>query len=332
MRYFLTGATGFIGSRLARRLREQGHAVVAIARDPTKAQDLRAIGVDVRPGDVTDMESMRAPMEGVDGVFHVAGWFKFDTKDQTESERTNVLGTRNVLKLMAELSVPKGVYTSSIVVFGDTHGKIPDETYRQDGPWLAEYDRTKWKAHYEVALPMIRDGLPLVIVQPGVVYGPGDTSRIRPMFVQYLKGKLRTLPRGIAQSWTYIDDVVEGHILAMERGRPGESYILGGPAHTLIEAFEIGERITGIRAPRFHPSPRFVRALAAITRSEWLRVAAGVTYLGSSEKAQRELGYRPTYFEAGLQETLRHEMALLGRTLQVSGPTMGTRTAGGHTE
>src|SRR5260370_40150937 len=77
---------------------------------------------------------------------------------------------------MRELEIPKGVYTSTLAVFSDTHGRVPDETYRDDGPWLTEYDYSKWLAHYQVALPMIEAGLPLVIVQPGVIYGPGDTS------------------------------------------------------------------------------------------------------------------------------------------------------------
>jgi nucleoside-diphosphate-sugar epimerase len=321
MKYFLTGATGFIGGRIARRLREQGHDVVALVRDPSKASDLRTIGVDVRQGDVTDRESLRGPMTGVDGVFHVAGWFKFDDPDPSLGERVNVEGTRNVLEVMAELGIPKGVYTSSVVVNSDTGGKIVDETFRHGGPWMSEYERTKWKAHYEVAEPMIRSGLPLVIVMPGTVYGPGDTSRIRPLFVRYLKGKLRAIPKGTAQSWSYVEDVAEGHILAMQRGMPGGTYILAGPALTLVEAFETAERITGVPAPRFHPSPRFLRAVAMITRSEWMRVAAGVTYLGSSEKAQKDLGFRSRSFETGLRETLTFEKALLENSHQPGPPT-----------
>jgi nucleoside-diphosphate-sugar epimerase len=331
MEYFLTGGTGFIGGRIARRLREQGHDVIALARDPTKASELRSIGVDVRNGDVTSKESMRAPMEGVDGVFHVAGWFKFDDPDPSQGEQVNVEGTRNVLELMRELGIPKGVYTSSVVVNSDTKGKIVDETYRHDGPWMSEYERTKWKAHYEVAEPMIRNGLPLVIVMPGTVYGPGDTSRIRPLFVRYLQGKLRAVPRDTAQSWSYVDDVAEGHLLAMDRGRPGETYVLAGPAHTLVEGFGIAEQITGIPAPRFHPSPRFLRAVAAITRSEWMRVAAGVTYLGNSEKAQKELGFHPRSFESGLRETLRHEEALLENSRQPRAREVPTRPSHGST-
>jgi nucleoside-diphosphate-sugar epimerase len=309
MKYFLTGATGFIGGRIARRLREQGHDVVALVRDPAKASDLRTIGVDVRQGDVTDRESLRGPMEGVDGVFHVAGWFKFDDADPSLGERVNVQGTRNVLEMMAELGIPRGVYTSSVVVFSDTRGKIADETFTKERSPITEYDRTKSKAH-DLAEAMIRKGLPLVIVMPGAVYGPGDTGPFRPLFLQFLNKKLRVIPKGAAQSWSFVDDVAEGHILAMERGRIGEKYILAGPSHTLVEAFGMAEAITGIPAPKYRISPRLVRFLAAVRRSEWLRVGAGVTFLGSSAKAERELGFAARSLEIGLQETLNHEMGL----------------------
>jgi len=104
----------------------------------------------------------------------------------------------------------------------------------------------------------------------------------------------------------------------MEKGRPGETYIVAGPPHTLIEAFAIAERITGIPAPRFHASPRLLRAIAAVSRSERLRDVAGVTYLGSNAKARRELGFDPRPLEVGLRETLQHEMRLLGMTSTAS--------------
>jgi nucleoside-diphosphate-sugar epimerase len=321
VKYLVTGATGFVGGAVARRLREAGDEVVALARDPSKAGDLASIGANVRQGDITDRESLRGPMADVDGVFHAAGWYKLDAKDPSEGERSNVQGTRNVLEVMAELGVRKGVYTSTLGVFSDTRGKLVDERYRHEGPHLSEYDRTKWKAHYEVAEPMMREGLPLVIVLPGVVYGPGDTSPIRPLLIRYLTRTLRGIPTRTAFCWAHIDDVATGHLLAMERGRPGESYIIAGPPHTVIEALEIAERITGIPAPRFHVPPGLLRAAAAITRSESLRVAAGATYWGSNAKARRELGYEPRSLEAGLRETLRHEMALLGTSSGGVGPT-----------
>lgn len=327
MKYFVTGATGFIGGRLSRRLVEQGHEVIALARSPNKAQDLTAAGVRLAPGDIIDRDSMREPMQGVDGVFHIAAWYKVGARETSEAERINVEGTRNVLELMRELAIPRGVYTSTLAVFGDTHGRIVDETYRYNGPHLSEYDRTKWRAHYEVAQPMIDAGLPLIIVQPGVNYGPGDTSSVRDTLIQYLQGRLPAAPQQTAYCWAHVDDTVEGHLLAMEKGRAGESYIIAGPPHTLIEALLIAQKITGVKAPPLHPTPGVMRALAAATSviekvvplpptyaSETLRVTAGATYLGSSAKAERELGFRARSLEAGLRETLDHEMKLLGIT------------------
>ena len=314
----MTGATGFIGGRVTRQLVEAGHEVVAIARNPENARGLASIGVDVRRGDITNRDSLREPMAGADGVFHIAGWYKIGSKDPAEGERINVVGTRNVLTTMKELGIPKGVYTSTLAVFSDTHGKMVDETYQHESPWLTEYDRTKAVAQHAIAEPMMSSGLPLVIVQPGVNYGAGDTSEIRPTFVRYLGGKLRALPKRTAYCWAHVDDTARAHLLAMEKGRPGETYIVAGPPHTLIEAFAIAERITGIPAPRFHASPGLLRAIAAVSRSERLRDVAGVTYLGSNAKARRELGFDPRPLEVGLRETLQHEMRLLGMTSTAS--------------
>src|SRR5437667_3086548 len=311
-KYFVTGATGFIGGRVTWQLIGAGHDVVAIARNPQGAKDLVSTGVDVRRGDITDPDSLRGPMAGVDGVFHIAGWYKIGSKDPSEGERINVVGTRNVLTAMKELRIPKGVYTSTLAVFSDTHGQLVDETYRHGGPWLTEYDRTKWIAHYEIAEPMIRAGLPLVVVQPGVNYGPGDTSEVRPTFVRYLQGKLRALPKQTAYCWAHVEDTARAHLLAMERGRAGETYIIAGMPHTLIEVFDLAERITGIPAPRFHASTGLLRAIVDPSRPDRLPNVAGVTYLGNNAKACRELGFDPRPLEDGLRETLQHEMRLLG--------------------
>ncbi|HEY4705422.1 MAG TPA: NAD-dependent epimerase/dehydratase family protein [Thermoplasmata archaeon] len=312
MEYFVTGATGFIGGRLVRRLREAGHGVVAVVRNPAKAGDLARLGVKVHKGDITDKESMRGPMAGVDGVFHLAAWYKVGERDKSPAMPINVDGTRNVLELMQELGVPKGVYTSTLAVFGDTKGQAVDESYRHDGPWLSEYDRTKWIAHYEVAEPMMRKGLPLVIVQPGVTYGPGDPSAMGSTLREFLQRRMRGVPKRSAYCWGHVEDTAAGHVLAMERGRAGESYIIAGEPRTLTETIDVAERITGIPAPRFRPSPGLLRFLAAVTRSELLRVGAGATYLGSNAKATRELGLHHRPLEEGLRETLLAEMRALG--------------------
>src|SRR5688500_14377457 len=129
MKYFLTGATGFIGGRLAEALLARGDEVIALVRNPSKAQHLAAKGIRLIAGDITDKDSMREGMRGVDGVFHVAAWYKLGAKSD-EAEKINVGGTRNVLELMRELNIPKGVYTSTLAIYGDTRGELRSETFR----------------------------------------------------------------------------------------------------------------------------------------------------------------------------------------------------------
>jgi len=128
MKYFVTGATGFIGGEVVRQLIAAGHTVVAVVRSPEKAQALTNLGVEIHQGDITDKASLRAPMTGADGVFHIAAWYKLGARDTSVAEKINVQGTRNVLELMQELNIPKGVYTSTVAVFSDTRGKGMDET------------------------------------------------------------------------------------------------------------------------------------------------------------------------------------------------------------
>lgn len=325
MKYFVTGATGFIGGRLAQKLRADGHEVIALVRSPAKAAALKELGIALAEGDITHRASLRDPMTGVDGVFHVAAWYKIGAPDKHLAYDINVNGTRNVLETMRDLGIPKGVYTSTLAIFSDTHGQMADENYRFTGRHLSEYDRTKALAHYEVALPMMQAGLPLVIVQPGAVYGPGDQSDLRGALVQYLKRQLPIIPGGLTLCWAHVDDIVQGHIWAMEKGRIGETYIIAGYPHTFAEVLKLAEQITGIRAPRLTAPPALLKLAAGIMgvlenilplhgayTAEGLRASAGVTYLGDNRKARRELGYAPRPLADGLPETLAYEMKLLG--------------------
>jgi nucleoside-diphosphate-sugar epimerase len=324
-KYFVTGATGFIGGEIVKQLVGRGHKVVALVRSPDKAAMLRALGVEIHAGDITNRETLKAPMTGVDGVFHVAAWYKVGVKEP-HADQINVDGTRNVLKTMCALEIPRGVYTSTLAVFSDTHGVVPDESYRYEGPHLSEYDRTKWIAHYRVALPKIEQGLPVSIVMPGVVYGPGDTSGMHTALVDLLRGRLPMTPAKTAFCWAHVEDTARAHILAMERGRPGETYIIAGPRHTFEYAFDLAASIARVRAPVFHPGPHAMRAMAAVTSAvghvvnlppsftpEAFRVLAGTTYFGSNDKAVRELGFSPRSLEEGMAQTLEHELRLLGR-------------------
>ncbi len=323
MKYFLTGATGFIGGRILKQLLRDGHQVNALVRDTNKAGHLIRPGVNLFQGNILNKGTLLGGMNRVDGVFHCAGWTKVGTGRKFEGEMINVQGTRNVLEMMQDLGIPKGVYTSSLAVFSDTGGQFVNENYRYNGPHLTEYDRTKWLAHYEVAEPMMRKGLPLVIVMPGVVYGPGDTSTMRTTLLQFLSRKLPMVPKGTAFCWSHVDDVAQAHILAMQRGKTGESYIIAGSAHSFENGLEVAQQITGITPPRIRLASGLVKTMAGAmnliekivpgteSAAERWRSMAGVTYLGSNAKARLDLGYNPRPLEEGLTETLLHELKLI---------------------
>jgi nucleoside-diphosphate-sugar epimerase len=326
-RYFVTGVTGFIGAEVAKQLLSRGHQVAALVRDPARATLLGRLGAELHTGDVTDPDTLRVPMHGVDGVFHLAAWYRTGhPRASAVATAVNVTGTRHVLDAMRELGIRKGVYTSTLAVNSDTHGVVADESYRHAGPHLTVYDRTKWQAHYEVAAPMMAAGLPLVIVQPGAVYGPGDTSALRTIFVDHLRRRLPFVPRRTAFSWSHIEDTARAHLQAMEQGRPGQTYIIAGPAHTLQDALQIAAGLSGRPAPIGMP-PSLLRAAAGAARvietvaplpaslsSETLALLAGVTYLGASDKARRELGFQPRPLPEGLRHLVEHEMRQLGQT------------------
>ncbi|MDZ4823340.1 MAG: NAD-dependent epimerase/dehydratase family protein [Flavobacteriales bacterium] len=323
MKYFITGATGFVGGSLVRQLRHAGHDVNAVVRNPESAQSLKSKGVTLVKGDVTEKESMREAMRGCDGVFHVAGWYKVGVKDKSPGRRINIDGTRNVCELMKELGIAKGVYTSSLAVNSDSNGILNDENFHFTGRHLSEYDRTKAEAH-DVAEKFISEGLPLVIVMPGLIYGPDGTSLSDEALRNYLKKKLPLIPKRAAYCWAHVDDIAHAHILAMEIAKPATTYIIAGESHTLVEAFDIAKEITGIEPPMSVPpfiltiSSWFSRlaeifiTLPEMYASEALRVQAGATYLGTNAKAKKDLGYNPRPLKEGLKETLEYEMKKLG--------------------
>lgn len=325
MRYCVTGATGFIGQRVVRQLLDAGHDVVALARNPGSAAGLAALGVEVVAGDITRPDTLPGAMARADGVFHLAGWYRLGARDRSMAEATNVDGTRNVLRAARELGIPKVVYTSTLAVYGHNDAPV-DESHRSPSVWLSEYDRTKWLAHFRVAVPEIDAGLPLVIVLPGLVHGPGDHSNVGLALRDYLRGRLPVIPKQ-GGCWALVDDVAAGHVLAMEKGAPGNSYNLSGPCLLWEEVLSVAEGITGIRPPRFVLPPTVARLsswlmrpvnalgvpLPATYHPETLRVAAGTTYFARDDKARRELGWEPRPLREGLEITLRAELDALQR-------------------
>lgn len=323
VKYFVTGGTGFIGTKVIDRLLEAGHEAVAVTRSASNASHLPE-AVSVVEGDITDKETLREPMSGADGVFHLAAWYFIGPgrRAADTANRINVDGTRNVMELVDELEIPKAVYTSSVAVYGDTGGKVVDETHEPEPPGICVYFDSKWRAHYEVVRPMMDDGLPVVVVQPGAVYGPGDKEygSVREPFLNWLNGDLPMLPREFVFPFDHVDDVARAHLLAMETGEIGEEYIIANEPREVVEIFEMAGAMTGIAPPRA-VSPAWFKLLARLLgpvdrvwqlpegfQPEMFRTYGGTQTLVDNAKATEELGIEHRPFEEGLREYLGWEL------------------------
>ncbi len=317
MRTFVTGGTGFIGRRLVRQLIARGDQVNALARSEQGAADLLAWGANPIPGDLDDLQALRAGMAGCEVVFHLAGWYKLGAPDQHSAEHVNVEGTRRVLTLAWRLGIPRIVYTSTIAIYGDTDGKLVDETYtRQDLIFASEYERTKSLAYFQVVQPLIAQGAPVVILLPGVVYGPGDHSLVSELMNLFWSGLLAVFPGPeTLLSYCHVEDVAAGHILAAEKGRPGESYNLTGPTLSLRGAAGLWASVSGKPAPLVYVPARWLRPLAPLaawfnSHIPWPAVFSadgvkilGISYAALAYKARKELGWETRPLVQGFQET-----------------------------
>lgn len=327
MIYFVTGGTGFIGTQVIEELVADGHDIIALTRSAPNASHLPE-EVTVVEGDVTEKESMREAMSGVDGVFHMAAWYFIGPGKRAAetAHQINVEGTRNVFELLDELDIPKGVYTSTVGVYGDTGGRIVDETYRPDEPETCVYFKSKWRAHYEVVRPMLEDEVPIVVVQPGAVYGPGDKDygSVREPMLSWLNGDLPMLPRDFVMPFDHVEDIAQAHVKAMQDGEIGEEYIIANEAMPVVEIFDMAAEMTGRSPPRNVSSIWFrllAKILAPIDRlrplpegfqPEMLRTYGSTTTRVDNSKAREELGIEHRDFREGLREWLMWEFEQLG--------------------
>jgi len=320
VKVFLTGGTGFIGGEVARQLRARGDDVACLARSPERAEVLSALGCTLVPGDLGDAEAIAAGMAGCDAVIHAAAMYEvgIPAKQRPAMYEANVRGTERVLRAAQEEKVPRIVYVSTVGIFGNTHGKVVDEGYEHPGrEFTSYYEETKLEAH-RIAKRMIeKEDLPCIIVQPGGVYGPGDTSQVADLLEQFLGGKMPMIPfpeLGICLS--HVEDIAGGILLALDSGKLGETYVLSGPVTTMREAIETVAALTDRKAPkRAVPTP-LLKAMAPIgplvgklmgqppNLRELISSADGVTFWASHEKASRELGYAPRGLEQGMRQTL----------------------------
>ena len=317
MKIFLTGGTGFIGSRTATRLRERGDEVIALVRTPSKATALEGAGCELMPGDLGDVDAIRAGMSDCEAVIHAAAMYEVGVKSSLHPAmyKANVVGTRNVLEAALELAIPRAVYVSTIGVFGDTKGKIVDETHFSNlATFGTYYEETKHQAHL-VTLELIARGLPGIIVIPGVTYGPNDPSAMGQLVERFVNKKLPALPLPtLGGNYGHRDDIVSGILLALDKGGPGETYILGGEIARQRDFVAKLAAQLGRKPPRDLPSV-FLKVMAPfgplvgplLDLPPNLREATasdGATFWASHEKAVRELGYSPRNIDQGIKDLL----------------------------
>jgi dihydroflavonol-4-reductase len=257
-------------------------------------------------------------MAGADAVIHLAGVYRvgIPPSERRAMQEANVAVTERVLDAAIAAGIPRIVYASTVNVFGDTHGRIPDETFRRD---LAEgfiscYDETKYQAHV-AAEARIAAGAPIVIIQPGTVYGRGDHSAIGAQLKAAFDGTARYTAFGnMGVSPTHVDDIAAGIVGALDRGRLGEAYILTAVNIRLREAMDVAARAAGRRLPRLRVPTAFLRFGSRIApgagRSfglppnlrEIVLAGDGVTYWGNNAKAVAELGFAPRGLEVGARD------------------------------
>lgn len=329
----VTGANGFIGTRLIAALVERGQQVRALSRRPEAKPDpppglgwedggpLASPQVEWVRGDITDRESLVRAMEGCRWVYHLAAYAKNWAPDPKIFYEMNIQGLRNVLDAAAEQGVERVVWTSTSLTLGPTPpGQVFDEqSPRITSRFFTLYEETKTLAEQE-ALARAEKGFPVVIVNPGRVFGPGhltEGNSVTLLIDQYDRGLVPfLLNRGKnIGNWVYIDDVVQGHILAMEKGRVGQRYILGGENVSLREFFRLVDQVSGKRhfqVPVFRYSA-LVFAYLLKKRAEWFGIYPAITpgwvrvfvtdWAYSSAKAQRELGYQITPLAEAVRRT-----------------------------
>jgi nucleoside-diphosphate-sugar epimerase len=320
MKVFLTGGTGFIGGVLARRLRGRGDDVACLVRSPGKAAELAELGCEIVAGDLGDREAQRSAMEGCDAVIHAAAMYEvgIPASQRPAMREANVAGTENVLGAALAAKVPKVVYVSTCGAFGNTHHQIVDESYEHPGEdFTSYYEQTKVEAHRVARRMIAEDGLPCVIVQPGGVYGPGDTSSLGALLEQFLSGKMPLIPfpeLGICLA--HVDDTAAGIVLALDKGRAGETYVIAGPPTTMREAIGILAEVSGRKAPRRALPTGLMKAMTPIgplvgkmmgqppNLRELITSADNVTFWATNEKAVAELGFDPRGIEEGIRQTL----------------------------
>jgi len=316
MKALVTGASGFTGSHLIRALKQSGSSVVGLVRQSSNLARISNCDLQLVYGDITNRDALQAAMAEVDTVFHTAAYVEIGIVNEAEMARVNLEGTRAVLEVTQALDIAKVVYCSTIGVFGDTGGKVANETFKrvQTG-FSSAYDRSKYQAQQLVDQFAAR-GLPVVSIFPSGIFG-SDDPHFGPVMQQFLRGRLRLWAGGDRLTGiVHVDDLVTAMILAAETGKPGEYYIISAGELTTREMFEIFSQETGIQTPGEVPKPvvrlvgnlldpigRLLKWQPPLSR-ERVHLLYDRCVRVDATKARQELGWHPRSVTRTLRDAL----------------------------
>ncbi len=321
MKILVTGATGYVGHQLALTLANQGNCVHILVRNPLSKNIPRHNYIHVFTGDITERSTIKAAMTGCIQVYHTAALIGLWTNDPSLFYKINVEGTNNLLAEALELGVKKFVFTSSCGVLGPTVLKPKSENDPRTTSFDNEYEFTKYLAE-NLVKEYVHKGLFTIIVSLSKVYGPGIETHpisVNSIINNFIKGKLTIIPRpgNLTTNYCFINDVVEGHILAMAKGIGGEKYILGGENISYADLFKTIRSLCGTKARLIQVPKLFVQIWAIL---QWIQYkitdkkpvvsAKGIKHIFcnktfSSGKAIRQLGYHPTPLQDALKQTIQ---------------------------
>lgn len=305
MKSLVTGGTGFVGAAVVRALMRQGQEVRVLARDPGRPGNLAGVDVEIARGDVSDPASVRAAVAGCGRVYHVAGLYAMYLADPRPMYEINVSGTRNVLQACLEAGVERVVHTSTHVALGAHGPALADETAAFNLADIGDHYTLSKHQGQRVALDYAGRGLPVVVVNPTVVIGPGDRAPTPSgqIVLNVMKGAMPAYVAG-ASNYVHVDDVAEGHLLAMERGRPGDCYVLGGENMPLKQFLDLVAATAGGKAPSMRLPVGVAAALGRgyvlmarltgkppLTTAAWARLGAR-NFAWDCKKAAQELGFQ----------------------------------------
>lgn len=316
----VTGASGFVGASVVRALLARGAAVRAMVRPQSTRANLEGLDVEIAEGNLDDAESLRRAVRGISGLFHVAADYRLWTRDPAAMFRTNVEGSRQIIRAAAEAGAGRIVYTSSVATLGLNRDGTPadESTPVTYASMIGPYKQSKFRAEEAVRELIEKAGAPVVIVNPSTPIGPGDvkptpTGR---MIVEAAAGRMPAyVDTGL--NVVHVDDVAAGHLLAFERGRVGERYVLGGEDMTLRDILTEIANLTGRSAPRFRiphelilPIAYWAEAWTRLTRAgepfvtiDGVKMARKKMYF-RCDKAKKMLGYAPRPARAALADAV----------------------------